>query len=41
MEVRKAALAEVQRAVASAETKAQELVSAVRSRIEGLVREVA
>lgn len=41
MEVRKAAVAEVQRAVANAESKAQELVNAERSRIEGLMREVA
>lgn len=34
-------MAEVQRAVASAESKAQELVNAERSRIEGLMRELA
>ena len=40
-EVRRAAVIEVQRAIANAEARAQELVAAERGRIETMLREVA
>lgn len=39
-EVRRAAVAEVQRAVGAAEARAQELVAAERAKVEALLREV-
>lgn len=39
-EVRRAAVAEVQRAVGAAEARAQEVVAAERARVEVLLREV-
>lgn len=39
-EVRRAAVAEVQRAIGAAEARAQELVAAERAKVEALLREV-